>query len=200
MIAYIKGKLAFITDDTVIIDISGVGYEIYCANPYKFQSELDTELLVHTYQHVREDAIILFGFETEDEKYLFTKLISVSGIGPKSGLAILSGAEPNEFIAAVEQENEKFLTQFPGVGKKTARQIILDLKGKLSGLLILGEEKDSAGTAEPQLAALKEAEEALQALGYAPKEIQKVMPELRKMDAAGTDELIRKALSLFIKN
>lgn len=198
MIAYIRGKLSFISEETVTLDVGGIGYEIFCANPYKFQSKLDTDILIHTYQHVREDAIILFGFQTEDEKYLFTKLISVSGIGPKSGLAILAGAEPNEFIAAVEQENEKFLTTFPGVGKKTARQIILDLKGKLSGLLILGD-----GTAGEQstieFAALQETEEALQALGYGTKEIQSIMPELRKMENAKADELIRKALSLFVK-
>lgn len=199
MIAYVKGKLAFITEDTVIMDVGGIGYEIFCANPYKYQNKLDQEMLMHTYQHVREDAIILFGFQTEDEKYLFTKLISVSGIGPKSGLAILSGAEPNEFIAAVEQENEKFLTSFPGVGKKTARQIILDLKGKLSGLLVIGEENNSEGT-DNNFAALTEAEEALQALGYGTKEIRAVMPELRKMEGASTDEMIRKALSFFIKN
>ncbi|WLV23671.1 Holliday junction branch migration protein RuvA [Aciduricibacillus chroicocephali] len=199
MIAYVKGKLAFITDDTVVLDVGGLGYEIFCANPYKFQNKLHQEMLMHTYQHVREDAITLFGFETEDEKYLFTKLISVSGIGPKSGIAILSGAEPNKFIAAVEQENEKFLTSFPGVGKKTARQIILDLKGKLSGLLIIGEENVGEGP-DKNYDALNEAEEALQALGYGPKEIKAVMPELRKMEGATTDEMIRKALSFFIKN
>jgi len=199
MIAYIRGKLSFISEETVTIDVGGIGYEVFCANPYKFQSKLNTDILIHTYQHVREDAIILFGFQTEDEKYLFTKLISVSGIGPKSGLAILAGAEPNEFIAAVEQENEKFLTTFPGVGKKTARQIILDLKGKLSGLLVLGD--GAAGEQSTiEFVALQEAEEALQTLGYGAKEIQSIMPELRKMENAKADELIRKALSLFVKN
>src|SRR5690625_5200942 len=162
MIAYIKGKLTHIQDDAVIVDVSGIGYEIICGNPYAFQLSLNENVFIHTYHHVREDTQSLYGFKTEDEKYLFTKLISVSGIGPKSGIAILGSVDVSEFVSAVEREDEKYLTQFPGVGKKTARQIILDLKGKLSGLLFitseLGEE-DNAGTIRSS--DLQDAEEAL---------------------------------------
>jgi len=203
VIAYIKGTLSYILDETVIVDIGGVGYEIFCANPYAFQASLEKEILIFTYQHVREDAITLFGFKTEEEKYLFTKLISVSGIGPKSALAILGGANPNDFIAAVEQENEKFLVQFPGVGKKTARQIILDLKGKLSGVFTLsgdGGEAEMVPVLQLRPEALLEAEEALKTLGYSAREIQDIMPELTKLEGAKADELIRKALSLFVKS
>lgn len=203
MIAYVKGKLSYILDEAVIVEVNGVGYEIICGNPYRYQSSLEQEVMIFTYQHVREDAITLFGFKSEDEKYLFTKLISVSGIGPKSAIAILSGADPSEFVNAVEQENEKFLTQFPGVGKKTARQIILDLKGKLSSVFSLQLEAGTAnGLVERHVESLsmQEAEEALLALGYSSKEVQQIRPELLKMENAGTDELIKRALSLFVKN
>src|SRR5699024_2557561 len=116
-------------------DVSGIGYEVICANPFDFQANLQKELLIHTYQHVREDIQALYGFKDEDEKNLFVKLISVSGIGPKSAMTILGSIIVSEFIAAIEQEDEKYLTQFPGIGKKTARQIILDLKGKLTSML-----------------------------------------------------------------
>lgn len=203
MIAYVKGKLSYILDEAVIVEVNGVGYEIICGNPYRYQSSLEQEVMIFTYQHVREDAITLFGFKSEEEKYLFTKLISVSGIGPKSAIAILSGADPSEFVNAVEQENEKFLTQFPGVGKKTARQIILDLKGKLSSVFSLQLEAGTAnGLVERHVESLsmQEAEEALLALGYSSKEVQQIRPELLKMENAGTDELIKRALSLFVKN
>src|SRR5699024_12465662 len=108
------------------VEVQGIVYEITCANAYEFQSLLNEKTLIYTHHHVREDAMTLYGFKTEDEKYLFTSLISVSGIGPKRAISILGTVDVNEFISAVEAENEKYLTQFPGVGKKTARQIILD--------------------------------------------------------------------------
>src|SRR5690625_2651033 len=140
MIAYIKGILTYIQDDSVIVDVHGIGYEIICANPFDFQLSLNKEVFIYTYHHVREDIHSLYGFKTEDEKYLFTKLISVSGIGPKSGINIQGSVDVAELISAVEREDEKYLTQFPGVGKKTARQIILDLKGKLTDLLFITSE------------------------------------------------------------
>src|SRR5690625_2727027 len=146
MIAYVRGKLVSIQEESVIVDVKGVGYEVFCPNPFIFQKFLRQEVLIHTYHHVRDDMQQLFGFKDDDEKYLFTKLISVSGIGPKSAIGILGNAQVNEFITAVETEDEKYLTQFPGVGKKTARQIILDLKGKLVGQIAL-ERDDEIGRA-----------------------------------------------------
>src|SRR5690625_2914593 len=137
MIAYVKGIITFIQENAVIVDVNGIGYEIICPDPFVFQSYLKKETFIYTYHHVREDVQSLYGFKTEDEKLLFEKLISVSGIGPKSAVTILGSVHVPEFIGAVEQEDEKYLTQFPGVGKKTARQIILDLKGKLSSIVSL---------------------------------------------------------------
>jgi len=195
LIAYIKGIIEFIHDDTIIVDVNGMGYEIFCANPYAFQDSLKEQAFIYTYQHVREDAIMLFGFKTEDEKHLFTKLISVSGIGPKSGIQILGGANVNDFVAAVEAEDEKFLTQFPGVGKKTARQIILDLKGKLDQNLVI-EEKPAKSTKTHQPDQLHEVTETLKALGYRDSEIKTVLPTLRKETDLTTDQLVKKALAL----
>ena len=143
----------------------------------------------------------LYGFKTEDEKYLFTKLISVSGIGPKSGITILGSIDVSEFVSAIEREDEKYLTQFPGVGKKTARQIILDLKGKLSGLFSITTQIDgNEPTEQKSSTSLNEAQEALIALGYSEQEIRAIVPALRKEADGTTDEIIRKALALLMKN
>ncbi|MFD1171425.1 Holliday junction branch migration protein RuvA [Oceanobacillus picturae] len=200
MIAYIKGMLTYILDDSIIMDVQGIGYELFCANPFVFQSSLHKEIKIHTYHHVREDAQILFGFKNEDEKFLFTKLISVSGIGPKGALAILGGVDVAGIAAAIEREDDKFLTSFPGVGKKTARQIILDLKGKLTNVLTITEvETDMANAKHADAEGLQEAAEALKALGYTDREIKGIMPELKATDSKNADELIRKALSLLMK-
>jgi Holliday junction DNA helicase RuvA len=201
MIAYIKGKLASVQDDSVIVDVHGVGYEIICPNPYVFQYGLEQELLIYTYHYVREDQQLLYGFKNSDEKYLFTKLISVSGIGPKGALAILGSVNIEDFVGAVEQEDEKYLTGFPGVGKKTARQIILDLKGKLTTeISISNREEAKKAPSQKTAASLQEAQEALISLGYTEREIKAVLPDLRKLESEHTDEIIRKALSLLMKN
>src|SRR5699024_2566918 len=180
MITYVKGLLTEINDQSIVVEVQGLGYEIICGNPYEFQHEENGEVHVHTYQHVREDAIQLYGFKHPKQKTLFMKLISVSGIGPKSGIAIIGTVDVQGFVAAVEQEDEKYLTQFPGVGKKTARQIILDLKGTLEDIAYV-ESSDEipiiglhATTDEKKH--LQDAIEALSALGYSDTEIRAVTP------------------------
>lgn len=200
MIAYVKGILTYVQDDAVIVEIAGIGYEIVCANPFVFQSSLNEEIKIHTYHHVREDNELLFGFKNEDEKYLFMKLISVSGIGPKGALGILGSVDIPEFVSAIEREDDKFLTSFPGVGKKTSRQIILDLKGKLTTLSSTLAPEEGLFEAAQGQADLSEVQGALKALGYTDKEIKAITPELRKETVVNTDELIRKALSLLMKN
>src|SRR5699024_10330343 len=201
MIAYIKGNLTYILDDSVIGVVQGFGYEIICANPFAFQASLKKEVKIYTYHHVRDDAQLLYGFKHEDEKYLFTKLISVSGIGPKGALAIQGSVDVAEFVSTVEQEDDKILTSFPGVVKKTERQIILDLKGKLTSMLSLTNqpEIETSGN-QPNTAILKEAQEALKALGYTEREIKAILPQLQKDTSDNIDELIRKALALLMKN
>src|SRR5699024_9174644 len=149
---------------------------------------LNENVFIHTYQHVREDVHHLYGFEHEDEKFLFKKLISVSGIGPKSAIAILSTVDVSQFIAAVEQEDEKYLTQFPDVGKKTARQIILDLKGKLTNLVTVSQPTDIQKQLDENETSISEAQEALKALGYSEREIQAIRPQLLEENEVETDE------------
>ncbi|BAC13993.1 holliday junction DNA helicase [Oceanobacillus iheyensis HTE831] len=201
MIAYIKGTLNSLGDESLIVDVGGIGYEIVCPNPFVFQDLLNQQIHIQTYHHVREDAQILFGFQNRDEKYLFTKLISVSGIGPKGALAILAGVDISGFIAAVENEDDKFLTSFPGVGKKTARQIILDLKGKLTSVFSITDEQQKSSVSNVNNNEVySEAMEALKALGYTDKEVKQVLPHLKKdNDALSVDEAIRKALALLAK-
>lgn len=201
MIAYVKGVITVIQEDAIIVDINGIGYEVNCANPFAFQQSLNEETLVHTYHHVREDVQALYGFKTEDEKFLFTKLISVSGIGPKSAINILGTVHVPEFISAVEREDEKFLTQFPGVGKKTARQIILDLKGKLTNYITVDgtDAQTTEGDANGDRQAYADAEEALRALGYTEKETRSVIQTLASESLTESNEIIRKALALLMK-
>ncbi|MBP1968783.1 Holliday junction DNA helicase RuvA [Virgibacillus natechei] len=201
MIAYIRGNLTYIQEDSVVVEVHGVGYEIVCANPFVFQSSLNKEVQINTYHYVREDIQVLYGFKNEDEKYLFTKLILVSGIGPKGALAILASVDVDEFVSAIEREDDKFLTSFPGVGKKTARQIILDLKGKLTAMLTISNQTDThEGRETNGTEQLMEAQEALKALGYTEREIKAVIPELQKENSTNTDEIIRKALALLMKS
>src|SRR5690554_3187317 len=129
MIAMLTGVIEKIHPDYLVLNVNQVGYKVITTNPYLFQT--GEKVTIHTYLNVREDALDLFGFKTEDTKALFEKLISVRGIGPKSACAILAGGEVEEVIQAIERGDSKYLTKFPKVGPKTAQQIILDLKGKL---------------------------------------------------------------------
>src|SRR5690625_4629247 len=186
MIAFIRGKLIKVTDANVIVDVNGVGYEIECANPYAFQNEINEEVFIYTYHHVREDSHTLYGFKSEDEKYLFERLISVSGIGPKSGLNIQGKIQINDFVAAIEREDEKYLMSFPGIGKKTSRQIILDLKGKLTNLLSYTKQLDEKVIIDKDSTNMKEAQAALRALGYLDREIRSIVPELQNVQTSDT--------------
>lgn len=200
MIAYIKGVLREILDESIIVEVNGIGYHIICPNPFIFQSSLNKEIKVYTYHHVREDAELLYGFQTQDEKKLFMQLISVSGIGPKGAIGIMANIDIAQFVAAIEREDAKYLTSFPGVGKKTSRQMILDLKGKLTSMFSLSTPDMSKDVAvQGSKDQYQEAKAALAALGYTDKEIKTVMPYIQKENIQETDAIIRKALTLFAK-
>ncbi|RAK17301.1 Holliday junction DNA helicase subunit RuvA [Anoxybacillus vitaminiphilus] len=202
MIEFIRGYVDYVCPEYIVIENNGIGYQILTPNPFSFRKSNDTIVTVYTYQYVREDVIALYGFHTREERTLFTKLLQVSGIGPKGGLAILAAGEPRQLVEAIEEENEKFLCKFPGVGKKTARQMILDLKGKLQDVipsafpnLFTPEEEYSVSVNSK---ALEEAVEALKVLGYAEREIQKVMPALMKENLS-TEQYIKLALQKLLK-
>ncbi|WP_210128450.1 MULTISPECIES: Holliday junction branch migration protein RuvA [unclassified Staphylococcus] len=199
MYAYIKGTLTILNPTHVVLEASGVGYEIQTPNSYRFQKYKDQEILIHTSLIVREDAQLLYGFINQEEKDMFLSLIKVTGIGPKSALAILASSSPNEVKVAIENENDAYLTKFPGIGKKTARQIVLDLKGKVqiteedSSHLFNVEHDDQQNSA-----IVKEALLALEALGYSKRELNKVEKTLNKESFDSIDDAVKRGLQLLI--
>lgn len=203
MYEYIKGIVEHIGPEYIVIDNHGIGYQILTPNPFLFSNKKGTETIIYTYQHVREDIIALYGFGTISEKLMFRKLLNVSGIGPKGALAILAFGQPTQVIQAIENENEKFLTKFPGVGKKTARQMILDLKGKLNDV-VQDDSDDHLGGIFVQPSddkengsELEEALLALAALGYSERELKKINPKLKEKQLT-TDQYIKQALQLLM--
>lgn len=200
MYAYIRGKLTQLFPTHVVVEsTNGVGYEIQTPNSYRFQKYLEKELVIYTSLIVREDAQLLYGFINEEEKNMFLSLIKVTGIGPKSALAILATSTPNEVKIAIENENDVYLTKFPGIGKKTARQIVLDLKGKVQitnetteTLLSINEESSN----NEKL--VKEALLALEALGYSKREISKVEKVLNKSTFDSVDEAVKLGLKTLV--
>ncbi|WP_214336990.1 Holliday junction branch migration protein RuvA [Staphylococcus arlettae] len=199
MYAYIIGKLTQLFPTHLVIETSGIGYEIQTPNSYRFQQQLNQEVKVYTSFIVREDAQLLYGFINEEEKDMFLSLIKVTGIGPKSALAILASSSPSEVKQAIENENDSYLTKFPGIGKKTARQIVLDLKGKVQ---ITEENSDTLLTIDAstdgQSAIIKEALMALEALGYSKREISKVEKVLAKESNPTVDDAVKRGLQILV--
>lgn len=197
MIEFIRGELSEVTSTYIVVENNGIGYLVFCPNPFSFQPMGQT-MTVYTYQYVREEAINLYGFHTREDRSLFVHLLGVSGIGPKGALAVLASGETGRVVQAIESEDERFLTKFPGIGKKTARQMILDLKGKLKGFSDPVQPIKVADT-PPSTKALDEAIQALQALGYSEREIDRVLPKLQNEDMT-PDQYVRRALQLMLKD
>lgn len=196
MYYYIKGTLAAKGDNCLVVDAGGVGYRIYTSlNCIEKAGSTGSEITVYTYLNVREDAMELYGFISEDERKMFMLLISVSGVGPKAGLALLSVATPDRLATAIVTGDEKLITKASGVGPKAAKRIILELKDKIDSD-VLGIDADGVilSTAEEVIADSRaEAMSALVALGYSSQEAKSV---LVKLDAnLSTEELIKKALT-----
>jgi len=132
MIGSLRGKLLVKRPDEVIVEVGGVGYQVSMGlNTLSGLPEEGREVFLHIYTHVREDLIQLYGFSTEDEKRVFTTLLGISGIGPKVALSIISSIPHDEFLKAVESEDIALITRVPGLGKKTAHRLVLELRGKL---------------------------------------------------------------------
>ncbi|GKT03487.1 Holliday junction branch migration protein RuvA [Furfurilactobacillus entadae] len=197
MFEYLRGTVNAVTPAYVVLDVNGVGYLIQTANPYRFH-EGDEGVQIYVHQVIRDTEMNLFGFVDEDEKRLFLKLLNVSGIGPKSALAILANEDHSGLVAAIENNDVAFLTKFPGIGKKTAQQIVLDLQGKLSDLGALPGQLDLE-VAPTTSQALTDALAALTALGYSAAEVKKVEKQLTTMSAKSTDQYLSVALSLLTR-
>lgn len=194
MYEFIHGVIRAICPTYIILENQGIGYKCFVANPYRLQSKLHEEMTLFIEQIVREDAITLYGFLSESEKFLFQKLLKVSGIGPKSAISILASENIHGFSDAVEKGDVTYLTKFPGVGKKTAQQIIIDLKGTV----IFTPEVEVETPTSSQVYIL-EAKEALLGLGYSQKELQKIWKVLEKENVQSTEEMLRKAFVLLMK-
>ncbi len=199
MIAHLKGRLASRTGDHVVVDVGGVGYAVTVPN--STASRLPSpgeEVLLHTHLSVRQDALVLYGFSTQDEMRMFLHLTSVSGIGPKNALAVLSQYSPPSFYSHVLNEDVDALVQVPGVGQKTAQRIILELRDRIG----VGRKKGGRQKAGSQRAPSTVAEEAvyaLMALGYMRAEAEEAANEALGSVQAGApgasvEEIITRAL------
>ena len=183
MYTYIKGIITEIESSYVVLDNNNIGYQIYTASPYSFKK--NNEYKIYIYQNVKEDELSLYGFKTKEEKDLFLKLIEVKGLGCKMALPIIATGSISGIIDAIERENILYLKKFPKIGDKVARQIILDLKGKLvpSNNVI-----DNSN---------EELIEALKGLGYKASDVSKVVKQVNSNESL--ENQIKEALKLLLK-
>lgn len=182
MYEYFNGIITKQIANYIVVEVGGVGYKLYTPNPYRFKE--NEEYKVYVYNHVREDENTLYGFSTVDERDLFLRLIDVKGLGPKMAITILASCSLSGLIDAIDRENILYLKKIPKVGEKLARQIILDLKGKLT-------------TIDNQDESIDELSLALEALGYKSADIKSVIGKVDKEQ--NIEAQIKEALKLLLK-
>ncbi len=207
MLAYIKGTLEMKMTGYVVIDVGGLGYKVFMTDTgIENVGDIGDVVKVHTYYKVREDDVSIFGFNTLEELKMFELLISVSGVGAKTAITMLSACEPTQFAIAIISEDVNTLKQIPGIGAKSAQRIILELKDKIKKEQQIQElTRASKTTAKTKLEItiennerIDEAIAALQVLGYNKKEIEKAFAKIETIDLS-TEDLIRKGLTLLGK-
>lgn len=184
MLNYIYGTIVVQENNYIVIDNNHIGYTVYVANPFSF--ELNKDVKVYLYNQIREDEYSLYGFKTEEERNLFLRLINVKGLGPKMALPMLATGSVLGIIDAIDRENILYLTKFPKIGEKLARQIILDLKGKLAKK----EDINMGGSFEELVS-------VLESLGYKTAEIKKILPKVNA--SLDIEEQVKEALKLMLK-
>lgn len=184
MFSFIKGVVRETEKNYITLENNDIGYQIFVANPFSFP--IDEEAKVFIYTYIKEDEFSLYGFKSLEEKELFLRLISVKGVGPKLALPMFSLGSVTGIVDAIDRENILYLTKFPKVGEKVARQIILDLKGKLV-------KNDS----NISTSGLEEVVEALESLGYKSGDIKKILPNIDP--SLKIEEQIKEALKLLLK-
>ena len=185
MINYIKGIITIVEPNYVVIECNNIGYTVFVSNPYSF--ELNKEAIIYTYNHVKEDEYSLYGFKTLDEKALFLKLINVKGLGPKMAMPMFATGSVNGIVDAIDRENILYLTKFPKIGDKLAKQIILDLKGKINNEF----EGSSNGSNTEELV------EVLLSLGYKQADIKRILKDID--DSKSIEEQVKEALRLLLR-
>ena len=196
MIAFLHGTLAEKTPSTVVLDVQGVGYELFISlSTYDRLPATGSKCRLLTYYHVRQDTQVLFGFAQTEEKQMFERLINVNGVGPKLALSVLSGLTVAELVAAIAESNVKRISSVHGVGKKTAERIVVELRDKVDPLEALAGR--TAGGGDPRNAMLRDVILALGQLGFPQDQARKMVQAALDADPAITDTeaLLRKALS-----
>ncbi|MGB0664117.1 MAG: Holliday junction branch migration protein RuvA [Pontibacterium sp.] len=204
MIAQLSGRLIEKMPPSLVVDVHGVGYELEASmNTFYSLPEVGRELVIFTHFVVREDAQLLYGFATKEERVLFRHLIKVNGVGPKLALTILSGMSAPDFVRAVNDQDTAALVRLPGVGKKTAERLIVEMKDRLANFTVASTDDFSlemqlveGAASAPAVDYTAEAESALVALGYKPVQATKAISQAEKQLGAGadTESLIRQAL------
>lgn len=202
MIDFVRGQVVYRQEDSVTVEVNGIGYRIFV--PTNLTCREGEEIKLYTHFVIREDAQILFGFSTKDERDLFRLLLEVSGVGPKAGLLMLSTGTPAQIVTAIRLEDVSFLTKIPGIGKKTAQRIIFDLKDKCKKWAIdpTQTEVQTQPIAARSMPIEKEAVEALIGLGYneheANQAVQSALQSSKEQELS-TEELIRRALQVSVR-
>lgn len=186
MYSYISGIVTEISNDRLSLEVNDIAYEIIVGNPFSYQ--IDARYKIYLYQHIREDVNLLYGFDSRETKQFFLKILAVKGIGPKSALTIVTSCMLQQLVEAIEKDDVDFLKKIPGVGAKSAQQIILDLKGKLVSQQVPCAEQDDA---------LSAALSALKHLGYTSTEIKTVKKELEK-ETMSADAYVKLGLKLLL--
>lgn len=200
MIALLTGKIAYKTPDHLIVDVQGVGYRVMI--PFSTYYELPEEgnVTLHIHTSVREDAIQLYGFRTRTEKAFFQLLISVSGIGPKLARDILSNIQPPQLAAALMQGDLHKLSAIPGIGKKTAERLVVELRDKAGKLDTGGASAiETAGRVVPEEAMLDDVTSALLNLGYKEAQVKKALADIDAGAGGTVEELLKQALKVLMK-
>ena len=196
MFEYLKGRLTKITAKYIVVEVAGIGYILHVANPYRYSDAIQQDITIYTHQVIREDAHLLYGFATESEKDVFLRLISVSGIGPTTALAIIAVDDNEGLVRAIDKQNITYLTKFPKIGKKTAQQMVLDLAGTFVDTSVQSGAVSQTAAASNQ--ALEEAMEALLALGYKANEIKKIRTFFEGTSESA-ENYIKSALKMLMK-
>ena len=209
MFAYIKGTLEMKMTDYVVIDVGGLGYKIYMSSiGMEKLGNIGEEVKVYTYYRVREDDVSIYGFNSNEELRMFELLLSVSGVGAKTALAMLAVCTPSEFVLAIVSEDINVLTSIPGIGPKSAKRIILELKDKMKKEEQIQELTNASNTinvktkmqqAIEKESKITEAIAALQVLGYNKKEIEKAFETIANKEEMITEDLIKKGLTILSK-
>ena len=199
MIAYLNGEVTEISEDGIVLEVNDIGYNIRMADPFRYKVGFYGR--IYTYTYVKEDAFLLYGFADKDELDLFKKLISVSGIGPKGALGILSSMSVPDIYFAIVSEDVKAISAAPGVGKKSAERVILELKDKVkteelkgADISLLSSSSDADGSQDGREIIRKETVEALTALGYGVSEASKAVSRVEITENDTTEDILKKSL------